>query len=826
MESSSVGRLIGTRSLTKDLLFFLTFIFQVVVLFVFFWQKRQNVRRFFLGEHSSEEDEEHQDESASETATTDSHSPSGALAIDVESKTQLPVQLDASFKVGKEKEKSPEEQELDAEFQPIASTILELKRKIKGLEGTLHRRQGHYASDSLKIRLQDCIQEITSTLSEIGSIHREAGSDTAVIAAATNVSPNTSKIDILSWSQPDVQQSLSWIAEKRHELEAAAQLAAQQALAQANRVASTAAPVGHVSPRQDFEEAPQRADDSSRVTQAVAFSNATNEASDSESEDDTADAKSEKSDAESEDPDSDKSASDDASTSEKPAQDDDFDAAALQEQLMGMMNKKGGKARVKGVAGMNLADLEFAPEPAPVSPQPAASGKADLFSLWAAPSETKQDATDDDEDDLAAALAKKLGSFDEPKQSDSDEEDSKSESQNDEEASDADEKDDLLASLNALAGPKESSDDEANASSDDEDNTEDDGKNDLLASLNALAGGAEDDEEDSGKNDLLASLNALGGLGSEPQSDDDDNESDSESAASSEKGSDTENQESSDVPLLQQFGSAGDINTSGLKRAKKTVQMKGLSAGGPKYQMEDDWICIHPFEGSHDRALFCVFDGHAGKDAAAAAKEKLPGIFACIVDDAITDDENPDLSAEFKKAFVETDEEMKDYEYEGTTATAVYIWRQGGSRFLQSGNVGDSSAVVVCDGVAKMISFDHRPTNPDEVARIRSMGITMNPGQTRLNGLAISRALGDHFPKSVDSGIIPDPFVSELIKLNSGHSHLIVASDGVWDVLTPQRAYDLIKDEDDAEKAAQTLIKTVTKSAKCTDNVSCIVVRL
>lgn len=276
----SVGRLIGTRALTKDLLFFLTFIFQVVVLFVFFWQKRQNVRRFFLGEHSSEENDSAEGEAEPSSASEDSN-------MTVDPKTTISEPNQATMPLKGNKEKSPEEQELDAEFQPIAATILELKKKIKGLEGTLARRKGHYGTDSLKIRLHDCISEISSTLSEIGTIQTATGSDAATIAAATNVSPNTSKIDILNWDKPDMRQNLSWIEEKRRELEAAAVLAAEQASTVVDDPKLSQTAVKIVSPRQDLEEAPQRADETSRITPhaAVEVEDPTDSESDGEKSD-------------------------------------------------------------------------------------------------------------------------------------------------------------------------------------------------------------------------------------------------------------------------------------------------------------------------------------------------------------------------------------------------------------------------------------------------------------------------------------------------------------------------------------------------------------
>ena len=124
------------------------------------------------------------------------------------------------------------------------------------------------------------------------------------------------------------------------------------------------------------------------------------------------------------------------------------------------------------------------------------------------------------------------------------------------------------------------------------------------------------------------------------------------------------------------------------------------------------------------------------------------------------------------------------------------------------------------------MTVDHRPTLPSEIERLKAMGVELNPGQTRLNGLAVSRALGDHFPKSVECGIVATPDVSQPIALTSNHALLIVASDGVWDVISPQRAYEIASAEKDTTAAAKRLIKAAVGNNKCNDNVTAIVVRL
>ena len=57
-------------------------------------------------------------------------------------------------------------------------------------------------------------------------------------------------------------------------------------------------------------------------------------------------------------------------------------------------------------------------------------------------------------------------------------------------------------------------------------------------------------------------------------------------------------------------------------------------------------------------------------------------------------------------------------------------------------NLGDTRAVVCEAGSALRLTQEHRPTNPDEVERVRNAGGSISKG--RLAGsLAVTRALGD-----------------------------------------------------------------------------------
>lgn len=47
-----------------------------------------------------------------------------------------------------------------------------------------------------------------------------------------------------------------------------------------------------------------------------------------------------------------------------------------------------------------------------------------------------------------------------------------------------------------------------------------------------------------------------------------------------------------------------------------------------------------------------------------------------------------------RETFLSTDKRMVQFDTEGCTATAVWFWEYNGTRYVQTGNVGDSSAFL------------------------------------------------------------------------------------------------------------------------------------
>ncbi|KAK4853467.1 hypothetical protein QYF36_009692 [Acer negundo] len=103
-------------------------------------------------------------------------------------------------------------------------------------------------------------------------------------------------------------------------------------------------------------------------------------------------------------------------------------------------------------------------------------------------------------------------------------------------------------------------------------------------------------------------------------------------------------------------------------------------------------------------------------------------------------------------------------------------------------NCGDSRAVL-CRGKLPMpLSADHKPDREDECARIEAAGgkVIRWDGSRVFGVLAMSRSIGDKYLKP---WIIPDPDVTFVPRVKEDEC-LILASDGLWDVMSNEEACD------------------------------------
>jgi len=215
--------------------------------------------------------------------------------------------------------------------------------------------------------------------------------------------------------------------------------------------------------------------------------------------------------------------------------------------------------------------------------------------------------------------------------------------------------------------------------------------------------------------------------------------------------------------------------------------------------------------------LFGVFDGHGGSRAAEFVQKNL-------FNNLLTHPKfSSDTRAAIEETYKQTDQEYLKAENNqhrdagSTASTAVLV----GERLLVA-NVGDSRAVICRNGKAVALSDDHKPNRTDERQRIEDAGgVVMWSGTWRVGGvLAVSRAFGDRLLKRY---VVAEPEIQEE-KINDDVEFLVLASDGLWDVVSNQDAVTMVQDVQDAEEAAKRLTDEAMKKGSA-DNITCVVVR-
>ncbi|XP_062152711.1 probable protein phosphatase 2C 58 [Alnus glutinosa] len=268
------------------------------------------------------------------------------------------------------------------------------------------------------------------------------------------------------------------------------------------------------------------------------------------------------------------------------------------------------------------------------------------------------------------------------------------------------------------------------------------------------------------------------------------------------------------------FGSS-DTGKGKSKMSKHITHGFHMVKGKSNHDMED--YLVSEFRQFNDKelgkelGLFAIFDGHSGHDVASYLQGHL---FDNILkqDDFWTETENA-----LRRAYRMTDAEILEKALVlgrgGSTAvTAILI---NGEKLVVA-NVGDSRAVICKNGVAKQLSVDHEPSREKRLIESRGGFVSNLPGDVpRVDGqLAVARAFGD---KSLKLHLSSEPDVT-IEMISDDTECIILASDGIWKVLSNEDAVNCIKHIKDAQSAAKHLIEEAV-SRKSKDDISCIVVK-
>ncbi|KAI9920054.1 hypothetical protein PsorP6_015591 [Peronosclerospora sorghi] len=291
---------------------------------------------------------------------------------------------------------------------------------------------------------------------------------------------------------------------------------------------------------------------------------------------------------------------------------------------------------------------------------------------------------------------------------------------------------------------------------------------------------------------------------------------------------------------------------------------------GARKHMEDAHtivqdLCIESLSrlGFHPQSFFAVYDGHGGDEASSFLADVLHHNVIQAFDmntsewqhwrhEEDVDARHAMITQRLTTAFERTDAAFlaeSDRPQAGSTATTVLV--AGHTLFVA--NVGDSRTVLSRAGLAERLSHDHKPSRADEAQRIRDTGGFVIHGRI-MGELAVSRAFGDAPFKAFEgtdrstdtthdgdeSGrprseydsqelpvdpnemlkgplVIPTPEVT-VTELTDDCEFVLLASDGLYDVLKDQEAVDFLRHKmqqlGDVQRAVE----------RSTDNVTCVVV--
>jgi len=232
---------------------------------------------------------------------------------------------------------------------------------------------------------------------------------------------------------------------------------------------------------------------------------------------------------------------------------------------------------------------------------------------------------------------------------------------------------------------------------------------------------------------------------------------------------------------------------------------------GRRSDMQDALCIVPSFQGMPRALLAGVYDGHSGCVTSRFVSKRLHTVLSSSLYH-----KTPDVALHETYKILYHELKYREVDDGATAITTLLLGNK-----LYVANAGDSRAVLCRKGRAVDLSIDQKPTSPKELKRIlEAGGIVSSNG--RVNGeLAVPRSLGD---------IALHPFVTwepdvMSYTLTPDDEFIIIACDGVWDVLNSQQAVNIVRQVADPGRGACTL-RDFAYLLDSGDNLSAVVIRL
>ena len=233
--------------------------------------------------------------------------------------------------------------------------------------------------------------------------------------------------------------------------------------------------------------------------------------------------------------------------------------------------------------------------------------------------------------------------------------------------------------------------------------------------------------------------------------------------------------------------------------------------------MEDKGVCIDCYLNNPSTSIFCLFDGHGGKEVSSYLQSNFP----LLLKEHLP---SPNITQTLTSFFPLIDEKIKQSNFYqvGSTGCIIYITKENNKKVIYSANIGDTRSILINSlKEVTRLSFDDRASEPSEYNRITSQGGIVFAG--RIYGqLMLSRAFGDWELK--EFGVSNVPHVKR-VEVGDEECYVVIASDGVWDVLEDDDVGRFCGYVNNAKDLCNEIIKNALGKGSM-DNISCFVIKV
>ncbi|CAA7058294.1 unnamed protein product [Microthlaspi erraticum] len=200
---------------------------------------------------------------------------------------------------------------------------------------------------------------------------------------------------------------------------------------------------------------------------------------------------------------------------------------------------------------------------------------------------------------------------------------------------------------------------------------------------------------------------------------------------------------------------------------------------GKKMFMDDSYVTDPCFDGSSKKSFFGVYDGHGDGKAVKYVADNLHKNVLEMMKNCKEGKEEKEEA--LKAAYLKTDRDFLEKDFKsGACCVTVLIQDQE----IIVSNLGDCRAVLCRGGVAVALTSDHKAGREDERQRIKHQAWRV------AGALAVSRSIGDADLKK-KKWVIAEP-ETRVLEIEEDMEFLVIASDGLWDVVNNQEAVETV----------------------------------